>query len=135
MAQTIKLKRSATAGNTPTTSQLALGELGINTTDGKLFLKKSVSGTESVVEVGSGDSLPLSGGSLTGNLSLGDNVKAQFGASNNLQIYSDGTHSRIYESGSGLLIVRASNFNVNTADGSESYITMVDGGARSEDVV
>ena len=126
MAQTIKLKRSATAGNTPTTSQLALGELGINTTDGKLFLKKSVSGTESIVDVGG---LPLTGGTLTGNLSLGDNVKAQFGASNNLQIYSDGTHSRIYESGSGLLIVRASNFNVNTADGSESYITMQDGGA------
>ena len=80
MAQTIKLKRSATTGNVPTTSQLALGELGINTTDGKLFLKKSVSGTESIVEVGSTASfLPLSGGSLTGNLSLGDNVKAQFG--------------------------------------------------------
>jgi hypothetical protein len=31
-----------------------LGELGINTTDGKLFIKKSVSGTESIVEIGSG---------------------------------------------------------------------------------
>ena len=69
MAQTIKLKRSATTGNVPTTSQLALGELGINTTDGKLFLKKSVSGTESIVEVGStGSFLPISGGTLTGSL-------------------------------------------------------------------
>ena len=54
MASTIKHIRSAVAGRTPTTSQLELGELAINTTDGKVFIKKSVSGTESVVEVGAG---------------------------------------------------------------------------------
>lgn len=54
MASTIKHIRSAVAGRTPTTSQLELGELAINTTDGKVFIKKSVSGTESVVEVGGG---------------------------------------------------------------------------------
>jgi len=70
-----------------------------------------------------------SGDSMTGDLSFGDNDKAKFGAGSDLQIYSDGTHSRIYESGSGLLVVRASNFNVNNADGSDSYITMQDGGA------
>ena len=48
----IRLRRSATAGNIPTTSQLDLGELALNTFDGKLYLKKSVNGTESVVEVG-----------------------------------------------------------------------------------
>ncbi len=69
------------------------------------------------------------GDTMTGNLSFGDNDKAIFGAGSDLQIYSDGTHSRIYESGSGLLIVRASNFNVNNADGTDSYITMQDGGA------
>ena len=57
MAQTIKLKRSSTSGNTPTTSQLALGEMAINTTDGKVFIKKSVSGTESVVEVSNSQSI------------------------------------------------------------------------------
>jgi hypothetical protein len=54
MASTVKHIRSAVAGRAPTTSQLELGELGINTTDGKLFIKKSVSGTESIVEIGSG---------------------------------------------------------------------------------
>jgi len=78
---------------------------------------------------GIADALPLSGGTLTGDVSFGDNDKAIFGDGSDLQIYSDGTHSRIYESGSGLLIVRASNFNVNNADGSDSYITMQDGGA------
>jgi len=51
MAQTIKLKRSAVSGNTPSTSDLALGEIGINTFDGKIFMKKN-DGTESVIEVG-----------------------------------------------------------------------------------
>ena len=51
MAQTIKLRRSATAGATPTTSQLELGEVAINTYDGKMYIKKSVGGTESIVEI------------------------------------------------------------------------------------
>jgi hypothetical protein len=54
MANTIQLRRSATASAVPTTTQLALGELAINTYDGKLYLKKNVSGTETVVEVGAG---------------------------------------------------------------------------------
>ena len=54
MAQTIKLRRSATAGATPTTSQLELGEVAINTYDGKMYIKKNVGGTESIVELGSG---------------------------------------------------------------------------------
>jgi hypothetical protein len=118
MAQTIKLKRSATAGNTPTTSQLALGELGINTTDGKLFLKKSVSGTESIVDVGG---LPLTGGTLTGNLSLGDNVKAQFGASDDLQIYHDGSNSYISDVGTGDLRIRGANVVLQTVGGNTYF--------------
>lgn len=37
---TIKLKRSAQPGKIPTTSQLDLGELAINTYDGNIFIKK-----------------------------------------------------------------------------------------------
>ena len=54
MAQTIKLKRSATSGAIPSTSALELGEVAINTYDGKMYIKKNVSGTETVVEVGAG---------------------------------------------------------------------------------
>lgn len=56
MADTIKLKRSATASAVPTAGQLELGELAINTADGKLYLKK---GDGSVVDVGSGGSLAV----------------------------------------------------------------------------
>ena len=51
MANLIKLKRSATSGNNPTTANLELGELAINTYDGNLFFKKSVAGTESILSV------------------------------------------------------------------------------------
>jgi hypothetical protein len=52
MANTIILKRSATPGQAPTTGQLSLGEIAINTYDGKLYIKKTVSGVSSIVEIG-----------------------------------------------------------------------------------
>jgi hypothetical protein len=52
--QLVKLRRSATSGSIPTAAQLALGELALNTYDGKVYMKKNVGGTESVVEVGAG---------------------------------------------------------------------------------
>lgn len=50
MAQTVQLKRSAVAGKVPTTGDLALGELALNTYDGRIFFKKDP-GTPSVVTV------------------------------------------------------------------------------------
>lgn len=41
MAQTVQLKRSALTGKVPDTGSLALGEIAINTYDGKLYFKKS----------------------------------------------------------------------------------------------
>jgi hypothetical protein len=48
-ATTIKLKRSTTANSIPATTSLSAGELALNTYDGKLFFKKDVGGTESIV--------------------------------------------------------------------------------------
>jgi hypothetical protein len=48
---TIQLKRSATASAVPTTTQLALGEIAINTWDGKLYIKKN-NGTDAIVRIG-----------------------------------------------------------------------------------
>jgi hypothetical protein len=53
MSTNIKLKRSAVSGRIPSTGDLALGELAINTFDGKLFMKKD-DGTESIVDITSG---------------------------------------------------------------------------------
>ena len=51
MSTTIKLRRSAVQGRIPTTAQLALGEVGINTRDGKIYIKQhdSVANTSSIV--------------------------------------------------------------------------------------
>ena len=53
MANTIKLKTSSVASKVPTTSDLILGELAINTFDGKVYLKKD-DGTPTIVEVTGG---------------------------------------------------------------------------------
>lgn len=50
MSTLIKLRRSAVAGRVPTTAQLELGELAINTADGKIYIKQDVGGVESIVE-------------------------------------------------------------------------------------
>jgi len=77
----VRLRRSATQSAVPTTAQLALGEVAINTFDGKLFIKKD-NGTESIVEIGAGaggggisnvveDTTPQLGGDLDSN---GNNI-------------------------------------------------------------
>jgi len=74
MSNTVKLKRSAVASKVPTTSDLQLGELALNTYDGNLFFKKSVTGTESIVSVVTLDGTQtltnktLSSATLTGTL-------------------------------------------------------------------
>lgn len=47
----IKLKRSSVASKAPAVADLELGELAVNTFDGKLYLKKN-DGTDAIVEVG-----------------------------------------------------------------------------------
>ncbi len=54
--------------------------------------------------------------------SFGDNDKINLGAGNDLQIYHDGSHSRIKDSGTGSLISQASRFSVHSADDSEVMI-------------
>jgi hypothetical protein len=53
--------------------------------------------------VNGADYLALSGGTMTGDIAYGDNVKATFGTSADLQVYHDGVHSRISDAGQGEL--------------------------------
>ena len=57
MAQTIKLKRSASAGAIPGTSDLELGEIAINTRDGAVYIKKNDGSSDSIVAVHDNDIL------------------------------------------------------------------------------
>jgi hypothetical protein len=64
MANTIVLKRSATPAKVPTTAQLALGEIAINTYDGLIYIKKD-NGTASVVQIGGVTSVNGETGAVT----------------------------------------------------------------------
>ena len=59
MAQTILLKRSAVPGKVPTTSDIPLGSLALNTYDGKLFTKTNQSGSEAIVDLSAGGGGPV----------------------------------------------------------------------------
>lgn len=66
---TIKIRRSSVQNKVPTTTDLDLGELAINTYDGKVFLKKSVSGLESIItlekQLTAGTGVTISSGAVS----------------------------------------------------------------------
>ena len=71
--------------------------------------------------VAAAGALMLTGGTLTSDLVLGDNVKAKFGNSSDLQIYHDGSASYISEVGNGNLKIMGSNLEMkSTSD--EMYL-------------
>jgi hypothetical protein len=65
----ILLKRSGVAGSKPTTDSLKVGEIALNTYDGKAFLRKSGS-TDEVVEI------VVTGAGVTGSINLSGAVSA-----------------------------------------------------------
>jgi hypothetical protein len=71
MANTILLKRSAVAGKVPTTSDIPLGSLALNTYDAKLYTKRSADGVESIVEIGASSG---GGGGSEGGVSMSTSV-------------------------------------------------------------
>ena len=70
----IRLKRSAVAGKAPQSADLELGELAVNTYDGKLYLRRN-DGTDAIVEVGPVRSVAGKTGTVTlakADVGLGD---------------------------------------------------------------
>ena len=65
MAQTVKLKRSSVAKKVPTASDLELGELAMNTVDGKVYFEKN-DGSPSVQTILTTDSQTTGSIDLTG---------------------------------------------------------------------
>jgi hypothetical protein len=63
----------------------------------------------------------LSGDSMTGDLSFGDDDKAIFGAGSDLQIYHDGSNSYIQDAGTGNLLIRGANVEITTAVGTKYF--------------
>jgi len=85
MAQNILLKRSAIAGKTPDTGSLQLGELAINTYDGKIHFKKSgsVESIEGIVTTNSQvtGSIRITETGSFGSLRVNDTLTVNHGVS------------------------------------------------------
>jgi hypothetical protein len=93
MAQSIILKRSVLPGKVPDTGSLNLGEIAVNTYDGKLYFKKSGS-AESIESIVTTNSITTGSLSLTGDLTVLGQVNArQF----NISVISS---SVLFQSGS-----------------------------------
>ena len=98
------MKRSAVPGKTPPVDKLQLGELAINTYDGRLFAKKEADGVASIIEIGGVTSI----NSQTGDAVLGTDEVAE--GSSNLYFTSSRARSAIsagvgitYNAGTGVI--------------------------------
>jgi len=118
MATTIVTKNSSTASAVPTAAQLVQGELAVNVADKRLYTEDNAG---AVVELGTNPSTLTVTGEITANggIALGDNDKATFGASDDLQIYHDGTDSFISDQGTGNLKLLANDFRLTNAANNE----------------
>lgn len=76
MAQNIILKRSALPGKVPDTASLNVGEIAVNTYDGKLFIKRS-GNTDSIQSIVTTDSITTGSIRLTQTGSFGEIVVLQ----------------------------------------------------------
>ena len=76
--------------------------------------------------------LPLAGGTLTGNVIFGDNVKALFGTGSDLEIYHDGSNSYLVDAGTGGILYRGGTQTFQNAAGSKTMAVL--NGATSVDL-
>ena len=127
MAQTVQLKRSALTGKVPGTGSLNLGELALNTYDGKIFFRRSGS-TDTVQEVITTNVINTGSVTLTGTLtaeSIRTNLTGSFGS---LKVNDTLTvnHGETIMSGSALVTsdltilgqVNARQFNISVISSS-----------------
>ena len=111
MATTIVTKSGSGA---PTASDLVAGELAVDLTNKRLYTEDS-GGT--VLELGTNPS---------GNVTFGDNGKAIFGAGSDLQIYHNGSHSIISDTGTGNLKLGGTGLELMNGALSEYYLAAVE---------
>lgn len=143
MANTVRLKRSAVASKVPTTADLQLGELAINTFDGKLFLKKD-NGTASIVEIGAGGS---GSGDVVGPTSATDNAVTRFDGTTGKLIQNSSvtiddsgnmtftaTGARIRGDFSNATVANRLLFQTSTVNGSTNIITIPNGTGPSSSI-
>ena len=101
--------------DTITTDGLSINDNSISATRSNDDLTLSASGTGNVV--------------VRSNMRFNDNDKLLFGDSDDLEVFHNGSHSFIKDSGTGSLKLLSNNFNVRNVADTEHGITYTSGGA------
>jgi hypothetical protein len=90
MSTVFKLKRSSVKGKAPTTSNIALGEIAINTNDGRLFFKTTDSASSSAIvtlrEISGGTGITETAGEIS--ITNSGVVAATYGSSTEIPVLS-----------------------------------------------
>jgi len=129
----IRLRRSAVSGSIPSISNLNLGELALNTADGKVYMKKSVGGTDSVVEVGGANSGIAS--TFTAYEYTATANQTTFSGSDNYSntlAYNTGTPPKVQVFMNGILLDEGSSADYTGTNGTSVVLTT---GADAGDLV
>lgn len=129
MANALQLRRGTTAQHSTFTG--LAGEVTVDTTKDTVVVHdgSTAGGIPLATESSVSGKLNTAGGVITGNVSWGDNTKAQFGNSQDLQIYHSGNDSFIVDDGTGSLYVRSSSDLRLQATSGENYIICTENGA------
>jgi hypothetical protein len=115
MATTIKLKNGTGA---PSAGALVVAEPALDLTNKRLYTEDS-GGT--VIEVGTNPGV---------DVTFADNRKAIFGAGSDLQIYHNGNHSFIEDSGTGNLYLRGTNLEIQSTAQEKYLAANANGGVK-----
>ena len=118
----IRLRRSAVSGSVPTTSNLNLGELALNTADGKVYMKKSVGGTDSVVEVG-GNALSASFTPYEYTATANQTTFSGSDNNSNTLAYNTGNPPKVQVFMNGILLDEGSSQDYTATNGTSVVLT------------
>ena len=112
MSTTIQLKRSNTPNSVPSTTDLASGELAVNTNDGVIYFKKTVDGTDSIValqQYSAGTGVSINSGAIsigqdvstTANVSFATGVFTDTGTGPNYTVKIENATGSVFGIGTG----------------------------------
>ena len=107
MSNRIKLKRSSTVSRVPQIADLTLGELAINTFDGKLFFKKN-NGSDSIESIVTTNSQITGSVELTGALTSSLSLISNDSPSTNMFLVKVAGDDKVKVNSEGIFIIKES---------------------------
>lgn len=107
MSNRIKLKRSSTVSKVPQIADLTLGELAINTFDGKLFFKKN-NGSDSIESIVTTNSQITGSVELTGALTSSLSLISNDSPSTNMFLVKVAGEDKVKVNSEGTFIIKES---------------------------